>query len=652
MRLQISRKALEVSEPVSVALIATYPQMTQILGNLVEGSNIKFMNIHASFDDAVTHAKKIEHEVDVILTRGGTGHYIKESVSVPVVSVPITPFDLLLSVSALSPQVRRVAFVNYQRPIFGVESIERLCGKEIIQYQFQNKEDLLRVASEAKADGCDYFLGGAEGAANARSIGMEATEIVSGEEAIYQALVEVIEIVNASREERKRSARLHSAFDSLTEGICVTDERGKISVFNPAATRIFGLSGQSLIGRNIRETPIGALVNDTFDHTGRKLDHLEHIRDITVNTNYIPIHLDQRYIGTVRTFQDVSKIQRLEGQIRRQLSQKGFAAKYTFNDILTCDPQMQNTKRLASLYAKTDSAILIEGESGTGKELFAHSIHSASSRSVGPFVTVNCAAIPEQLLESELFGYAPGAFTGARREGKSGLFELAHNGTIFLDEIGEMPKYLQSRLLRVLQEKEIMRVGDDKIISVNCRVISATNKNLADLVSRDEFRKDLYYRLSIFTVKVPPLRERRKDILILSEKFFSNMGIQVRMDALREKIGRHLDGLQEYLWPGNVRELQSVCARLALIQNLDDLEDIRSCLRAVFEGQNMVGDSITLSIDGILPLKAMLEEAEQQYIAAVLKRNNNNQSLTALQLGIGRTTLWRKHSSNHSGEES
>ena len=363
---------------------------------------------------------------------------------------------------------------------------------------------------------------------------------------------------------------------------------------------------------------------------------------MTLNTNHIPIYRKDDFAGLVSTYQDVTKIQQLEGQIRSKLSQKGFKARYTFDDILTASDNMRMVKKLAVLYARADSAVLIEGESGTGKELFAHSIHNASPRANGPFVTVNCAAIPEQLLESELFGYAPGAFTGARKEGKQGLFELAHNGTIFLDEIGEMPKYLQSRLLRVLQEKEIMRVGDNKIISVNCRIISATNKDLAKMVRRGEFREDLYYRLNIFTVTVPPLRERPGDVELLSKHFLrtGNLPLDTRKLADMEI---YLKRLQGYQWPGNIRELISVCERLALLCASPPDADLERQLKAsLIGGGSHPGEQVILRLGADLSLKAALDEAERQYITAVLERNENNQSATAQQLGIGRTTLWRR----------
>lgn len=634
---------LSVEEPISLALIATYPEMSEVLAKLVEGTNIQLIDVYAAFEQAALTARELENQVDIILTRGGTGHFIKQAVSVPVISIPITPFDLTLSVAQLSPKVERVGLVNYQRPIFGTEKIESLYQKKIFQYQFYNREDLRHAIQQAKQDGCQVLFGGAEGISYAKELGMEGIEIISGKEAIYQALTEAVDLVRVKREERKRFTRLRIAIGSLSEGICITDEHGKISVFNPAAARIFQLENGDMIGQDINQVPVGELARRAFNRRKEEHNQLEHAGKTILNTNHVPIYMKDKFIGVVSTFQDITKIQHLEGQIRQQLNQKGFKAKYQFEDILTQNPEMTMQKEMASLYAKTDSAVLIQGESGTGKELFAHSIHNASYCASGPFVTVNCAAIPEQLLESELFGYAPGAFTGARREGKQGLFEMAHNGTLFLDEIGEMPKYLQARFLRVLQEKEIMRLGDNKIISVNCRVVSATNKDLAVLVAKGEFREDLYYRLNIFTVSVPPLRERGEDIPLLCAHFMNNMELGSSTAKLNKALKQQLQRLDQYRWPGNIRELSSACARIAVLRNLSDQAHIDRHFQNI---SNLLlsstQDTVPLNIDAALHLKEAVDEAEQQYISAILRRNGNNQSATAKQLGIGRTTLWRR----------
>lgn len=627
--------------PMRIALIATYPEMAKTLEHLVKGTNIKLINVYASFEDAVIAAKKLKDSVDIILTRGGTGYLIKQSISIPVISIPISPFDLLRSVASLPDQYKRIAFSNFERGIFGTDFIEKTYKKSIYQYHFTNRQDLKEIVYKAKADGCDLFIGGAEGALYAQNIGLMTREIFSGEEAVYQALAEAIELVKVQRAERIVSKRLASAFNALAEGICVTSEDGKITVFNPAAKRIMGFPvDETYIGKSIQDIHHKSIVDSIESCRKPNVNQLLYICDKAVSANYLPIYEDQAFIGTVSTFQDVSKIQILEGQIRRQLSQKGLIARYTFDDILTQNQNMFITKDLAKFYAQTDFSVLITGESGTGKELFAHSIHNTSKRAFGPFVTVNCAAIPEQLLESELFGYSSGAFTGARKEGKAGLFEMAHNGTIFLDEIGEMPKSLQSRLLRVLQEKEVMRVGDNKIISVNCRVISATNKNLKKLVLQGDFREDLYYRLSTFCIRVPPLRERTDDIPLLCHKFLENFSDMP--NRLMPLLNNQLKKMNDYQWPGNVRELQSICARVALLQEIQNSKDIEPYIGVTMqENPFLMQDGITLSLDSDLLLKDVGEEATLLYVNAIFKKNNNNHSRAAKQLGISRTTLWR-----------
>ena len=636
-----TRNTLSVSEPMTVAIIATYPKLSSMLKNLVKGTNITLIDIYASFDDAVQEARRIADKVDIIISKGGTGQYIKDNVPIPVVLVPISPFDLLSTIRTLPEKTGKVAFINYQRPIFETEQVAAICEREIVQYQFHNHRDLEQLAAQVKADGCTVYVGGAEGVKNAALVDLPAVEIEIGEESAYRVMQEAVDVIQNARKEKKRALRLRRAFDALAEGICVADEEGKISVFNPALARMFGMSRRSLVGQSIYDTPVGNSAIRSFDRFDKHTDQLEQVRDITVNTNHIPIYLNREFIGTVSTYQDVSRIQLLEGQIRRQLSQKGFVAKYTFDDILGTSPGLLRAKTLAALYSRTAAPVLLEGESGTGKELFAHSIHNASKFASGPFVTVNCAAIPEQLLESELFGYAPGAFTGARKEGKPGLFELAHNGTIFLDEIGEMPKYLQSRLLRVLQEKEIMRVGDNKITSVNCRIISATNKDLLHMVQQDEFRQDLYYRLSVFTVVIPPLRERGEDLNLLCRHFlgvdFEKALSPERLEDLQQELQR--TALHD--WPGNIRELKSYCDRLSLIFSLQEEELSPELLRT--DGfPDRTNEEIRLCLPADLSLRQLHEQAEAKYIDEVLARCGNNHSAAARQLGIGRTTLWRR----------
>ncbi|MGI6424651.1 MAG: sigma-54 interaction domain-containing protein [Tepidanaerobacteraceae bacterium] len=251
--------------------------------------------------------------------------------------------------------------------------------------------------------------------------------------------------------------------------------------------------------------------------------------------------------------------------MRRELYLKGHVAQHTFEDIITCSSIMEKAISEARQFAQAEAAVVITGETGTGKELFAQSIHNTSQRKGGHFVAVNCAAVPENLLESELFGYEEGAFTGARRGGKKGLFELAHDGTIFLDEIGELPLKLQARLLRVLQEKAVIRVGGDRVIPINVRIIAATHRNLEASVKNGTFRQDLYYRLNVLRLSLPPLRERKDDIPLLIDRLLEKICNKTakKPPLLSDAV---LKIFCSYHWPGNVRELQNILERLVVLK--------------------------------------------------------------------------------------
>ena len=313
------------------------------------------------------------------------------------------------------------------------------------------------------------------------------------------------------------------------------------------------------------------------------------------------------------------------------------SAKYSFNDIIGGSAAIRSTVDRIRKFSQVDSNVLLTGETGTGKEILAQSCHNSSGRSKGPFVAVNCAALPENLLESELFGYVEGAFTGAIRGGKAGLFEMAHQGTIFLDEVSEIPLRLQGRLLRVLQEREIMRVGDDRVIPVDVRVISATNRDLKKLTATNEFRRDLLYRLDVLHVQVPPLRERREDIPLLLRHFFLLYSRKFRKTI--EKVSPAAESLlREYEWPGNIRELRNACEQLTVLseKNTIEAEDV---LRVVDFGP------LPKPAPASNPLSAAPAPdltPDPAAIRQALQVTGGNKTKAAQMLGISRTTLWRK----------
>ncbi len=335
--------------------------------------------------------------------------------------------------------------------------------------------------------------------------------------------------------------------------------------------------------------------------------------------------------------------------MRKRLRARGHLAKYDFSDILGESEKIKDAIEKAKRFGKVDATVLIYGETGTGKEFFAHAIHNVSSRKNGPFIAVNCAAMPESLLESELFGYAEGAFTGAKKGGKRGLFEAADGGTIFLDEISEMSDKLQTRLLRVLQEYEIMRLGDNRVIRIDVRVIAATNRNLHKMVAEKLFRADLFYRINVLTLVIPSLRERREDIPVLVDHF---------LHLFNRKFGKNIKGVERrgmellaaHDWPGNIRELKNIMERLVILSDGEYIpaELVAESLYTSSEWRPT--EPVRQGQPDVTPGQRRISRLEEEAIREALIAAKGNKKKAAALLGISRTTLWRRLKKLQSGE--
>jgi len=367
--------------------------------------------------------------------------------------------------------------------------------------------------------------------------------------------------------------QLSGLLEALEDGVVVVDDGGTVYAGNAKALEVLGERG-SLVGKSIGELVPGIPLDQVLRSGVAVGDRLMKVKSRDVSLRLVPILSGGRASGVlviVGTFDEKEKTQHI---LRSQLLGKGHRAKYTFDSIMGRDERIEAIKNLARRQARSNSSVLIIGETGTGKELFAHAIHDASERKNWQFVTVNCAALPESLLESELFGYAEGAFTGARKGGKPGLFELAHKGTIFLDEIGEMEMGLQARLLRVLESREVMRIGGDSLIHVDIRVIAATNQDLRGLVEEGRFRKDLYFRLNVLPIEVPPLRRRKGDIPLIFEGLRRSLGAEFRLDD------EAAAALLDHPWSGNIRELKNCVEYLACLEkDLIEASDLQPIIR-------------------------------------------------------------------------
>jgi transcriptional regulator with PAS, ATPase and Fis domain len=354
----------------------------------------------------------------------------------------------------------------------------------------------------------------------------------------------------------KRNLELDAVINLAHEGILLLNNQRRIVLHNQALAEMLSLR-ENVVGSGLEAFP--PEIQEVLALVGGE-DAIVETRGRSLVVNRKDITYFGEPSGSYYNFQEVTYIRQLEQNLSRKLRERGLTARYTFADVLCHSRAMRQCLDLAQRIAGSDFTVLIIGESGTGKELLAQSIHNASPRSNQPFVAVNCAAVPENLLESELFGYVGGSFTGALREGKEGLFEQANNGTVFLDEIGDMPPMLQAKLLRVLQERQIMRVGSNKLTHVNIRVIAATNRNLRERIERGQFREDLYYRLNALSLLVPPLRERPEDVFPLLTHFLAE---QNTADLAFTPEAR--EALTRYPWPGNIRELGNVANHITLM---------------------------------------------------------------------------------------
>lgn len=444
-----------------------------------------------------------------------------------------------------------------------------------------------------------------------------------------------------------------------SDAIFVTDAKGNIILVNQASCKHMGLPPEELFGSNIKD-----LVKDGFYNRSTVMESMEKketvigvvksANGISMMATSTPITDDHGDIVMVITnSRDMDLIEKFMIELeqeRKKSSRYKNELEHLYNqywenesDIVAESHVMKDIFAKASQIAKTDSSVMIYGHSGTGKEVIARYIHRKSNRNKGPFIAVNCAAIPESLIESELFGYEKGAFTGANNKGKLGLFEVADKGTILLDEIAELPLNLQPKLLRVLENSEIRRVGDTVNRRVNIRIIGATNKNLKEMVLKHEFRDDLYYRLNVIPIKLPPLHERPDDILALAHKFLKELNTKYNT---QKRFSQNItDTLLSYNWPGNVRELRNVVERLFITAPGNEIETDRVASLLLFDNQEIANDSknkfeIPFTIKGTL--KEATEEFQQHYINMVLAECDNHVGKAAEKLGIHRTGLYKK----------
>jgi PAS domain S-box-containing protein len=472
--------------------------------------------------------------------------------------------------------------------------------------------------------------------------------ILLGALSLFKDITDIVNLAEEMTNLKEIQTLLQAIIQSSDEAISVVDEEGRGILINPAYSRMTGLTEEQVLGM-----PATADISEGESMHMKVLETRRPVRGVRMKVgpgkkdvivNVAPIIVDGKLKGSVGIIHDMSEIQTLTTELNRARQIiRTLEAKYAFEDIIGESEEIKLAIEQAKLGAKTPATVLLRGESGTGKELFAHAIHNASDRKYNKFIRVNCAAISETLLESELFGYEEGAFSGAKRGGKRGFFEEANKGSIFLDEIGELSANVQAKLLRVLQEKEIVRVGSTKSIPINVRVIAATNINIEKAMADGTFREDLYYRLNRYPISIPPLRNRKSDIQMLAEHLIRK---------LNQDYGRSIEGIEEsaldmlvaHSWPGNVRELENVLGRAMIFMKYNETEIAAQHLPELAQDDERKsgGPAYHIESAGNQTLAESVEQLEEVLIREALVKHNFNRTKTALSLGISLRNLYYK----------
>lgn len=617
----------------------------------------RFFSVREGYGAAVTalQAYVDAGAVDVVLAAGSNGAYLRDNLNVPVVMVKVNGFDVLSAITRATTTWpgAQIGLVLHETISHELADLSAWLNVGLKQRAYRSIDEVRLAVDNLAAEGCSVIIGPGMACDFAQQAGLESVFLYSLG-AVEEAFERSVELARVSRQKESKRVRLNTIVAHLRDGVAAFDDAGQLEAVNPAMLDLLGLDAPKEVPLGDREQDVavqlaravGPLLRETFEHGTPIEERIEQIGGRALIVNCVPIVEQGMRSGSVVTVQDALVAQRIDRSLRTSQRPKHLVARHDLDDLIGGSAALERVRRLARAGAAHDATVLLSGESGTGKELVAQGIHNASRRRGNPFVAFNCAALPEGLIESELFGHEEGAFTGARRGGKPGLFEIAHTGTIFLDEIGEMPAALQSRLLRVLQEREVMKLGSGRATPIDVRVIAATHRDLHALVEQGVFRADLYFRLNLLQIELPPLRERRGDVAQLARHLLSRSALQYGLSgAALERVLAFLTPLFEhYAWPGNVRELENLLARAAIYLS-DPAGEAWQDLQAVFPEFGRMSQAAALptldaAADAAGGAPARVTPTREDVMRA-LAQSGGNRAAASRALGIGRTTLWR-----------
>lgn len=644
-----------------IVMIATSPKMEQMGEELKKrlkvGDNLQVCQ--GAMDHAVKIARSLDStKVDAIICRGASGRMLEQAgLDIPIVDISISDEEVIMAVNSAREMVQSgvihiayIGFIKNYRKVKSYLDILNVQNIEIIHYDVNNIEEVRNTISHLE-DNIDVIIGGNTSYEIAKEYHKKCVLLAGTMKSLEEAYNQALALQKAIQTEKNVSEERRTIINLIREGVVSIDREMAITLCNSQACRIF--KTEKLVGMEIRRVCPEldkSIIDRAFLKGEASHDYLLKIYGDKYLVEVKPVCVEGQINNVILFFQEIDELQKMETTVRKKIYLKGNVAQYHFEDIKGVSPEIRKTIEIARVFAKIDSSVLLLGDTGTGKELFAQSIHNASKRADGPFVAVNCGAIPSQLMESELFGYTDGAFTGAKKGGKTGLFEQAHRGTIFLDEISEMDLYCQVMLLRILQERQIRKVGGDTVIPIDVRIIAACNVNLEKMVSEGQFRKDLYYRLSVLVLNIPELNARQGDIKILADYYFKKFSEIFQKNVF---LGREAHkALENYKWKGNVRQLASFCERAVAISPDGELgEDF--IREELYQISNITENSMQTADSRLEEEKTFPDTEYQEAVTIhgkvvtkkdlqkVLRECKGNRSEAARQLDIGRMTLYR-----------
>ena len=636
-------------------------QFTQMVREISEEFHFKPVIVEAVLNEAVDRILEIcrDHDVFAVISRGGTANMIKEVMDVPVLVAEANDFDILTSLLDATEVSSEIAYVlSSDYSIDDLSWVVERFKIDMRPYFFKTVDELSESILLARREGRGVVVSGSDKAYSiSRHYGLPCILVNTGRRTMEELIRRALLIGEVRDREVRHRQQLSTSLNLVIERVFFLDADDRVSLVNDQGLELLGQIDESkVIGQHLWQ--YGEGLESIIKARRHKSAQVVTFRGKTMLLHSAPVFAKEKFLGTVISLTSALEVERMEHRVRREAHSSGMVADTGFDDMegVAAAPSMRACLARARNFAASNGTILITGESGVGKDLLAQSIHNGSNRRHQAFVAINCAALPLTLLESELFGYEEGAFTGAKRGGKPGYFELAHGGTLFLDELGLLPVHVQMQLLRVLQSKQVLRVGGRKMIPVDVRVLAATNADLAASVRDGTFRQDLYYRVNVLHVDIPPLRKRPEDVPLLAARY---------LPVLNRENGRSISGIspelmaafQNYDWPGNVRELMNYLMRLVVSSpgpqlRLEDLEASGIDLSHV----ETVGGPVEIRPghdyqynghveDGAGYLKLRpgdMESMEGEIIRWHMAKYKGNRAKVCEDLGISRTTLWKK----------